>query len=127
MRCMDGLLQLRLLDPAADRALFEQAYNWRERPKRHTQPTRMPLEVFAASDPLQIAIGLFNSELIAVYFLHEVAPTVFEAHFTSRKGTGTRGTLNGAREVITQFLANGATEIVAWIVPRNRPLRQFVE
>jgi hypothetical protein len=79
---MDGLLELRLLNPATDLHLYGQAYNWR-RPKRRILPGRMSFAEF--TDPNALAIGLFNGELLAVYFLHEVEPRVFQAHFTSRR------------------------------------------
>lgn len=117
-------LELRLLDPAVDLPLYREAYNWRSGHRR-VLPDRMSFESF--TDPHALAIGLFNGELQAVYFLHEVEPRVFQAHFTSQRGTNWNTLLEGAAEVAYQVLTNGAEEIEAWVTPRNRPLRTFLE
>lgn len=115
---------LALLDPATDLDLYSLAYAWRSSPKRHTQPDRMSFEDF--TDPNALAIGLFNGELQAVYFLHETEPGVMQAHFTSRHNVSRETSLLGARLVAEQVLANGATEIHAWVTERNTPLRRFL-
>jgi hypothetical protein len=86
----------------------------------------MPLEVFAADDPRHLTVGLFNGELQAVYFLHEVEPSIYQAHFTSRRGLSREALLAGAAEVAHQVLANGGSEIHAWVTERNGPLRSFL-
>lgn len=116
-------LELRLLDSTTDLALYREAYNWRDGHRR-VLPDRMPFESF--TDPDALAVGLFNGELQAVYFLHEVEPCVFQAHFTSRRGMDWDTLLAGAAEVAYQVLANGAEEIHAWVTPRNKPLRSFL-
>lgn len=118
------MFTLQLLDPSTDLALYREAYNWRDGHRR-VLPDRMPFESF--TDPNALAIGLFNGELQAVYFLHEVEPRVFQAHFTSQRGLDWDTLLAGATEVAYQVLANGAEEIHAWIIPRNKPLRSFLE
>jgi hypothetical protein len=116
---------LRLLDPVADRALYEEAYNWRPAPKKHVGTNKMSFETFA--DPHNIVVALFDPDFIAVFVFHELEPQVFQCHFTSRQD-GPRGTLiHAARELVSIFLANGAKELIAWIMPRNTPLRRFVE
>lgn len=112
---------LRLLDPAVDLDLYSLAYAWRSSPKRHTQPDRMSFEDF--TDPNALAIGLFNGELQAVYFLHETEPGDFQFHLTSRRGFSRSVLLEAGCLILTQILENGATKIHAWIIPRNRPLR----
>lgn len=118
---------LRLLDPATDATLFRLAYSWRERPKRHTQPDRMPFEEFAAVRDDQIAVGLFNGTLRALYFLHETEPSAYQAHFTSERGVAREVLLAGAAQVIDDFFSTGATQIHAWVTERNTPLRSFLE
>lgn len=118
---------LRLLNPESDLELFRESYGWRTAPKAHVQPDRMSFETFAANDPTQIAIGLFNGQFLAVYFLHETEPSKFQAHFTSKRGVPREVLLDGAKEVISQFLDNGATELEAWVTERNKPLRSFLE
>jgi len=120
-------LELRLLSPAADLDLYKTAYNWRPRRKHHLQPDRLPFETFAADDPTHIIIGLFNGDFLAVYFLHEDEPGVFGVHMTSRRNVPRETLLTGAQEVIRCFFEGGATELIAWIAERNRPLRSFVE
>lgn len=126
MRLSD--LELRLLDPVTDLSLYREAYEWRSGGRR-VLPDQMPFEVFADPDlrKTQFAAGLFNGELLAVYFLHETEPKNFQAHFTSRRGVSRELLLTGAAEVAYQVLTNGAEEIHAWITPRNRPLRSFLE
>ena len=120
-------LELRVLDPVVDTDLYREAYDWRPRHKPHVQPDRMSFETFASDNPYYLTIGLFNGEMQALYFLREVEPGVFEAHFTSRLGISREALLAGATEVARQILANGGIEIHAWVTPRNRPLRSFLE
>lgn len=116
---------LRLLDLAEDAPLFHQAYEWRNKPKSHAQPDRMSFEDFIAPDG--ITIGLFNGELQAVYFLHETEPGNFQCHFTSQRQVAREALLAAARQVAEDFFAAGAVELHAWVTPRNRPLRSFLE
>lgn len=117
---------LRLLEPTEDAELFRLAYEWRTRPKSHVQPDRMPFEEFAAEKDDQIAIGLFNGELRAVYFLHETEPTKYQCHFTSERGTRVPTLVAAARQVAADFFAAGATELHAWVTKRNTALRSFL-
>lgn len=119
------MLELRLLDPQTDIDLYREAYDWR-RSKTHVQPDRMPFETFAANDPNQIAIGLFNGQFLALYFLHETEPKKFQCHFTSRRNVSKEVLLTGAKEVVRNFLENGATELEAWVTVRNKPLKSFL-
>lgn len=118
---------LRLLNPLEDGDLYREAYYWRERPKKHVQPDRMGLDEFASDDPRHLTIGLFNGRLLAVYFLHETEPGNFQAHFTSRRNVSYFTLLEGARKVTRAILQNGGSQIHAWITPRNKPLRRFLE
>lgn len=120
------MLELRLLDPKTDLALYREAYDWRGS-KAHVQPDRMSFETFAANDPNQIAIGLFNGQFLALYFLHETEPKKFQCHFTSRRKVSKEVLLTGAKEVARNFFENGATELEAWVTVRNKPLRSFLE
>lgn len=119
------MYELRLLDPASDLPLFEEAYEWRSRLKKHAQPDRMSFETF--TDPAALAIGLFNGEFCAVYWLWETEPKCFEAHFTSKRGTPRSLLLTGAGEVIENILAHSGTEIHAWVTTRNGALRHFLK
>lgn len=121
------MYQLRLLNPLEDIDLFRQAYSWRNRPKKHVQPDRMSFEDFSSDDPRHLAIGLFNGQLLAVYFLHETEPGNFQAHFTSQRGVPYSPLMEGAREVAKTILQNGGKKIHAWITPRNTALRKFLE
>ena len=119
-------MRLQLLDPKTDLELYRLSYSWRQ-PKKHIQPDRMPFEVFAEDSPLHITFGLFDDELLAVYFLHEVDFGVFEAHFTSRRNVSRIPLLKAAQEIIRMMLENGARQINAWILERNVALCRFVE
>ena len=120
------MYQLRLLNPLEDGDLYREAYSWRER-KKHVQPDRMSLKEFTSDDPRHLTIGLFNGQLLAVYFLHETEPGNFQAHFTSRRDVSYFTLLEGARKVTRAILTNGGSQIHAWITPRNKPLRRFLE
>ena len=123
---MADLLRLQLLDPVSDLELFQQAYSWRVRPKPHVQPDRMSFADFSAGAPTDIAIGLFNGDFQALYFLHEVQPAIYQAHFTARPKTSRELLLWGAALIIREFFTNGAKEIHAWVTPRNKPLQTFL-
>lgn len=118
---------LRLLDPLTDLELFHEAYFWRPEPKKHVGTNRATFEQFASTDPLQIVIGLFDPELIAVFVYYESEPKVYQSHFTAKRNIPRETLLDAAREINTCLLANGAERLTAFIVERNRPLRRFVE
>jgi hypothetical protein len=126
MQYMEDLLTLRPLDPIDDLELYREAYDWRQTPKRHTSAPQLPFESFIDNDPTHLTIGLFNGELLAVYFLREWEPTKYEAHFTSKKNVPRETLLLGAKAILNLMLDNGATEVDALILPTNKPLRQFV-
>jgi hypothetical protein len=113
---------LRSLDPKTEQHLFQTAYFWRNKPKKN----RLSFEDFAKDDPSQITLGLFNGELQAVYFFHEIAPNVMQAHFTSSRKTDKSLVLAGARTLVQWFEQNDL-QMVAYIHKRNTVLRRFVE
>lgn len=115
---------LRLLELPADLDHYRDAYNWRADSHRRVLPDRMSLEDFTAGDG--IAIGLFNGELRAVYFLHETEPGNFQAHFTSQRNIPRETLLAAASQVAHDFFAAGAVEIHAWVTERNTALRHFL-
>lgn len=117
--------ELRLLDPATEQHLFREAFDWRS-PKSHVQPDRMPFKEFAKVCDTQLTVGLFNGELQAVYHLIETEPSVYEAHFTTRRGLSREIALLGAKETARLLLENGASQIDAWVTMRS-PLRKFLE
>ncbi len=120
-------IELRVLDPLEDEDLFHTAWSWRPSPKKHVGTNRAPFETFISDDPRQIVIGLFNGQFLAAFVFYEFEPRRYEAHFTSHK-KAPRGTLiQGSREIIKALFDNGAVEITAGIMARNRPLRRFVE
>ncbi len=86
----------------------------------------MSFEDFAKDDPSQIALGLFNGELQAVYFFHEIAPNTFQSHFTSSRKADRGLVLAGAITLVKWFEQNDLI-MVAYIHRRNIPLRRFVE
>jgi hypothetical protein len=115
---------LRLLDPQSDLELFERAFRWRT-PKKHLAGVgQMPFETFI--DSQHLVFGLFDPELIAVYFYREWEPARFEAHFTSRKGVKRETLLWGGAATVGMILKYGGEEVDALILPANKPLRDFV-
>lgn len=115
-------LVLRALNPQTEGDLFRESYNWRNRPRKN----RLSFEDFAADDPNQIVLGLFDGELQAVYFFHQIGPNQFQSHFTSKRTADKAVVLAGARQLVDWFRENNL-EMVAYIAERNRPLQRFVE
>lgn len=119
---MPSRIYLRALNPQTEQHLFRDSYLWRNKPKKN----RLPFDEFAKDDPSQIALGLFNGELQAVYFFHEIAPNQLQAHFTSSRKADRCLVLAGAITLVKWFEQNDL-QMVAYIRKRNRPLRRFVE
>lgn len=113
---------LRAINPQTEQDLLLTAYHWRSKPRKN----RMPYEQFAADYPNQVVMGLFDPELIAIYFFHQIGETEFQSHFTSSRKADKNAVLAGARELVTWFQNNGLT-IVAFVSPRNRPLCHFIQ
>jgi hypothetical protein len=122
---MNDSLKLLPLNPETDLELFKVAYNWRTKKRRISGP-QMSFEAFSEINPTHLTVGLFNGELLAVYFLREWEPAKYEAHFTSKRGVSRETLLWGAKTILDLMLVNGAAEVVALIVPQNRALRRFV-
>jgi hypothetical protein len=118
-------LRLQLLQPETDLELFKTSWGWRT-PKGHISAEQMPFETYSATNATHLTVGLFNGELIAVYFFVEWAPLRYEGHFTSKRGVPRETLLVGARAILNGLLSNGALEVSALIRPANKPLRQFV-
>src|ERR1043165_8080939 len=114
---------LRLLDPVVDLDLYREAYSWRAEPRRRVLPDRMSFADFTAPDG--IAVGLFNGDLQAVFFLHEIEPRDFQCHFSARRKVLRETLLAGAAQVACDFFAAGAEQLHAWVTPRS-PLRRFL-
>jgi hypothetical protein len=121
-------LTLRALDPVDDLQHYRDAYEWRghKKPSR-ARPDMISFEDFNARDPSQIVMGLFNGQLCAVYLIIEIAPGIFDTHFTSKRGVSRNYVLAGARFLLSWLLENGAIEVLAFVSPYNKPLCQFVE
>lgn len=120
-------LLLRSLDPVTERHLFEVAYNWRLKPKRHTQPDRMPLEDFAATDPTQVVLGLFNGELQAVYLARDVGNARCELHYTCQRHTPREYLVWAGGTIVNWLRGNGWREVGVWLIPRNRAYVRMAE
>lgn len=117
---------LRALSPQTDIDLFRQAYSWRRKPKSKVRLGRMTFEDFAADDPRQIVLGLFNGELQAAYLLRETQPAVYECHFTSKRDAPKDAVLAGARWISDYFTDNGLT-LTAQVLRKNKALCRFSE
>lgn len=86
----------------------------------------MKFEDFAADDPSQIVLGLFNGNLQAVYLFRQIGPKTFEAHFTSSRKAKREDVLAGARTLVQWFAEQGLV-IVGYVNAGNGPLRHFLE
>ena len=113
---------LRALNPQTEQDLFRLAYNFR---KKRPRKNPMPFEQFAADYPNQVALGLFDPELIAVYFFHEIDEQLYQAHWTSRRDADKDAVLTGAKQLVEWFQRNGL-QMAAFIHKRNIPLQRFV-
>lgn len=117
-------LEMRVLDPHAELDLFQTAYNWRPERKKHVGANQMPFEDFVGS---WAVLGLFNSEFIAVYVVREYQSGYFDLHFTSKRKTPREYLVAGGIQITNWLMENGAREVSAVIVSRNRPLASFLE
>jgi hypothetical protein len=121
-------LEMRGLDPVSDLGLLHEAYIWRANQNLpHLRPGRMPFEQWLESDSPQVIMGLFNGEFLAVYLIKEFDTGKFDLHFTSKRGVSRQHLVAGGVQVTNWLVENGALEVSALIVKRNRPLRQFLE
>lgn len=116
-------LELRGLNPDGDIDLFREAYAWRDKKNKR----RMGFEEFARTDAQQARVGLFNGEFIALYGVTEYAPAHYDMHFTSKRGAPRQYLVAGGIRITNWLIENGACEVSALIMARNRPLREFLE
>jgi hypothetical protein len=86
----------------------------------------MPFERFAADDPSQIVMGLFNGELIAVFMFHELEPGCYQAHFSTQRKADRIAVLSAAAKLVEWFKENDL-QMVAFVTVRNKPLQRFIE
>lgn len=119
-------LTIRALDPSTDLELFREAYSWRAKGKKHLQPHPMDFGEFAAVDPRQVVMGLFNGRLCAVFMFREFQPGWLETHFTTRRDAEKNSVLLGAL-TLADWCAEQGLGLTANIVERNTPLRRFVK
>lgn len=114
-------LILRGLNPNVDASLFREAYDWRK--VSRLQHGKLSFEAFCDSTVL----GLFNGEFLAVYVIEEPVKGLFSMHFTSKRKTPREYLVAGGIQITNWLIANGALEVSAVIVARNRALRKFLE
>lgn len=118
-------LELRGLDPVADRPLFREAHAWRK-PKR-VSAEQISFDQFAKPDPSQVVMGLFNGEFLAAYMVKEYAPRYYDMHFTSKRQTPREYLVAGGIQITSWLIEHGAIEVSAIIISRNRALKRFLE
>ena len=117
------MLIIRSINPQTERELLEVAYLWRPgKPRKN----RMPFDQFAADYPNQVVMGLFNGDLIAVYFFHQIGETEYQAHFSADRKADRSAVLAGAKQLVEWFQQNGL-QMSAFVHKRNTALRRFVE
>lgn len=87
----------------------------------------MPFEDFVAPNPTQSVIGLFNGEFLAAYMVREYAPRYYDMHFTSKRRAPRQYLVAGGIQITNWLIENGAIEVSAIIMARNRALKEFLE
>lgn len=120
---MDYELTLRYLDPKTEPELFQEAYNWRSK-RGKAEAGQMPYRDFLDS---WAVMGLFNGEFIGVYVIKEFQPGCFDMHFNSKRQTPRNYLVAGGIQITNWLVGNGAREVSAVIIARNRALREFLE
>lgn len=116
-------LTLRYLDPKAEPELFQEAYSWRSK-RGNAQAGQMPYRDFLNS---WATMGLFNGEFIGVYVIQEYQQGHFDMHFTAKRKTPREYLVAGGIQITNWLMENGAREVSAVIIARNRALKEFLE
>jgi hypothetical protein len=126
-------LSIRALDPIKDQDLFAEAYSWRTVKRlARSQEGVIDFAGFSHPEPNEVAMGLFNGRLQAVFLIQDHGRGSFETHFTCKPGTS-RETLSVGALTIKNWLfeKGGAREVYGWLRERhaypNHPVRKFVE
>jgi hypothetical protein len=120
-------IELRTLDPATDFNLFREAHNWRTRRSHRASGGQMPFKEFVAPNPAQAVMGLFNGEFLAAYLVREYALQHYDMHFTAKRQVPREYLVAGGIQLTSWLIKNGAIEVSALIVARNKALRMFLE
>lgn len=120
-------LELRHLNPLSDLDLFREAHNWRIKRSQRASGGQMPFEEFIAPNPTQAVMGLFNGEFLAAYMVKEYAPRHYDMHFTAKRQAQRDYLVAGGIQLTRWLIQNGAVEVSALIVARNKALRKFLE
>lgn len=116
-------LYLRALDPKTEGDLFREAFDWRKSPRRD----RVAFEVFAADNPRQIVMGLFDSDkFLAVYVFYQVSPDTFDCHYTCRRDAPKNAVWAAGRQLV-EFFSQNSLILSTHVARRNKPLRRWVE
>jgi len=120
-------LELRHLSPDQDFDLFREAHNWRTMRSKRASGGQMPFEEFVEPNPDRVVMGLFNGEFLAAYMVKEYAPHYYDMHFTAKREAPREYLVAGGVQLTTWLIQNGAVEVSAIIVARNRALKAFLE
>ena len=118
-------VELRSLDPEADYDLFREAHNWR-RPSR-VSADQVSFDEFIRPDPAKAVLGLFNGDFLAVYLIREWMPQHYDMHFTAKRSAPRDYLVAGGIQITNWLIKNGAVEVSAFIIARNRALKRFLE
>ena len=120
-------LELRGLNPDRDLELFREAHGWRTKRVHRASGGQMPFEDFIAPNPTQATIGLFNGEFLAAYLVREYSPQCYEMHFTAKRQAPRNYLVAGGIQLTTWLIQNGAIEVSAIIMARNKALKRFLQ
>lgn len=120
-------LEIRRLDPNADRLLYEQMFLWLHASPLWRQDTETVFgtldltEYMAAThDSTRIDVGVFeDGRLIADVIFTMRAKGVFEVHLEAARGADITAIVTAGRLIRDQIFAQGAQVVYAWVPRRN--------
>lgn len=124
-------MEIRVLDPEKDLALFETAWAWQfDKPTRWQKifnvwtATREEFLIKTRRE-CQVDFGIFeNGEFCALISLEELQPRIFETHFDCARGTDLNFLIDAIESVIIHVFERGAAQVFASIAGENRAMRR---
>jgi hypothetical protein len=131
-------MELRALDPDRDQQLFREAYDWIfEAPPWLRQAENIVAGINgcdssegylkAAQDPKEVNIGLFGTEMQALFTIQNEGDGCFQVHVNAKPNAPAGEMIAAAIQLRDTLFSQGAIEIFGFIAERNRPLRRFAE
>lgn len=120
----------RRLDPIADEPLLRECFAWdREAPSWYQDmdqvfgPGNINDFLAMTKEPLNILIGVFNSEFVGLIVIACAAQDIFEAHLWAKRGTEIGVLVEGTEKTIQDFFSMGMKEAFCLVAERNKPIQ----